>query len=52
MICSIRGVPRMIQIKVRVSQRSGANRHMEPKHTTSPSGSAAASVPAKMTTVV
>ena len=46
------GVPRMIQIKVRVSQRRGAKRLMEPRQTTRPSGSEAASVTAKIRQVV
>ena len=44
---SMRGVPRMTQITVRVSHRRGENRLMEPKETISPSGSAPSRVTAK-----
>ena len=42
--CSIRGVPRIIQTTVLVSQRRGVNRLMEPKEIIRPSGSAPISV--------
>ena len=40
MIWSTRGVPRMIHTSVRVSQRKGVKRLMEPKEITSPRGTA------------
>ena len=44
MICSTSGVPRTAQMTMRVSQRRGGNRLMEPKEITSPRGKAPASV--------
>jgi len=43
---SIRGVPRMTHMTVRVSQRRGVKRLIEPKETTRPRGSAPNSVTA------
>ena len=51
MICSISGVPRMIQTKVLTTADRGLQRLMEPKATTRPSGSANSSVSAKRLTV-
>ena len=48
---SIRGVPRMTQITVRVSHRNGVKRLIDPNDTIRPKGSAPASVTAKRASV-